>query len=103
MYSIFSSLIKSKSAFISFPYFALSIVAALVMEVLIVVKFGWETIAIPLPRTAIVGWSLFFIALVMWTLWKFAYPVKDLPIIGHFIINIRLRLCSLWKREKIKQ
>ena len=85
MYSTFSSLIKSQSVSVSFPYFTLSIVAALVMEVLIVVKFAWETITIPLRRTAIVGWSLLFIALVIWTLWKFTYPMRDWSIIGHFI------------------
>ena len=103
MYSTFSSLIESKSVSVSFPYFTLSIVAALVMEVLIVVKFAWETITIPLRRTAIVGWSLLFIALVIWTLWKFTYPMRDWPIIGHYIINIRGRVCSLWRNEKIKQ
>jgi hypothetical protein len=56
--------------------------AALIVETLIVVKFGWDIVTIPIPTVAIVGWALFFIGLGMWIFWKFTYPMKDWPIIG---------------------
>ena len=56
--------------------------AALIIEALIVVKFGWEIITIPIPRAAVVGWSIVFACIVIWAFWKFSYPLREWPIFG---------------------
>ena len=58
------------------------IFASLIIETLIVVKFGWDIITIPIPRIAIICWSVFFAGLAVWTFWRFTYPLKEWPIIG---------------------
>lgn len=58
------------------------IVAIIVTEFLITVKFDWETISKPLPRHIAVFWTLGCLGLVLYTIWKFYYfkDVKsDLP------------------------
>ena len=62
--------------------FSWLVVAALIIETLIVVKFGWEIITIPIPRAAVVGWSIVFACVAIWAFWKFTYPLKEWPIIG---------------------
>ena len=58
-------------------------VAAIVAtEVLICVKFGWETITIPFPTHVTVFWLLFLGSWTAWTVWQF-WP----SIIGGFRIN----------------
>lgn len=42
-----------------------------VTEFLIVLKFGWETITIPLPTPVAYSWLAGVAALVCWTLWAF--------------------------------
>ena len=59
--------------------------AALAIETLIVIKFGWEIVTIPLPRIAVISWSLFFVSVIIWAFWNFTYPLKQWPIIGPLI------------------
>ena len=56
--------------------------AALIIEALIVVKFGWEIITIPIPRAAVIGWSIVFACVAIWAFWKFTYPLREWPVIG---------------------
>jgi len=39
--------------------------------VLICVKFGWETLSLPLPFHVAAFWSLFFGTWLVWTVWNF--------------------------------
>ena len=45
--------------------------AIIVTEVLITLKFDWETFTKPLPRHVIIGWSIGLVGLVSWTVWHF--------------------------------
>nr|XP_053635160.1 phosphatidylserine synthase 2-like isoform X2 [Cherax quadricarinatus] len=45
--------------------------AIVTTELLIVVKFGWETVTIPFPSHVVTLWMTIFIILVLWTLWNF--------------------------------
>lgn len=59
------------------------IAAIIITELLIVVKFDWETITKPLPTHVAYGWILGFSFLLIFTVWKFYIfrDVKsDLPI-----------------------
>ena len=48
------------------------VVSAIVAtEVLICVKFGWETLTIPLPFHVAVFWSISFGVYLVWTVWNF--------------------------------
>ncbi|KAK8377432.1 hypothetical protein O3P69_013812 [Scylla paramamosain] len=40
-------------------------------ELLIVIKFGWDTVTIPFPRHVISMWLGFLVLLVLWTVWNF--------------------------------
>lgn len=40
-------------------------------ELLIVIKFGWDTVTIPFPRHVISMWVGFVVLLVLWTIWNF--------------------------------
>ncbi|XP_003385624.1 PREDICTED: phosphatidylserine synthase 2-like [Amphimedon queenslandica] len=65
--------------------FSWLVFTALIVETLIVIKFGWEIITIPIPKAAVIGWSAFFVCLSIWAFWKFTYPLKEWPIIGHML------------------
>ncbi|XP_065911554.1 phosphatidylserine synthase 2-like isoform X2 [Dysidea avara] len=58
------------------------LMAALAIEVLIVVKFGWETITLPIPYHICVAWAVTFICFSIWVFWHFTFPFKDWPILG---------------------
>lgn len=47
------------------------ILAIIITEVLVVVKFGWETITIPIPAHIAYFWITGFLGLVGYTVWKF--------------------------------
>ena len=49
----------------------LLIVAIIVTEVLITLKFDWQTFTKPLPRHVVVGWIIGLAALAIWTIWHF--------------------------------
>lgn len=54
------------------------VVAAIVStEVLICIKFGWETISIPLPMHVAAFWILFFGTWTLWTVWNFWPSIID--------------------------
>ena len=57
---------------------------ALIIETLIVIKFGWDILIIPVPRMILTGWALFFTALSIWAVWKFTVPLKEMPIIRNY-------------------
>ncbi|XP_071551653.1 phosphatidylserine synthase 2-like isoform X2 [Panulirus ornatus] len=40
-------------------------------ELLIVIKFGWETVTIPFPSHVVTLWMAIFLVLVLWTVWNF--------------------------------
>lgn len=69
--------------------FSWLILTALIVETLIVVKFGWDIITIPIPKFAVIGWSVFFVAVSVWAFWKFSYPFKEWPIIRVFFTENR--------------
>ncbi|XP_018010579.1 phosphatidylserine synthase 2 [Hyalella azteca] len=45
--------------------------AIICTELLIVLKFGWETVTIPFPRHIVSLWLGILVLLVLWTLWNF--------------------------------
>ena len=47
------------------------LLAIVVTELLICVKFGWDTITIPLPRSIAIAWISFAIGLILYTIVKF--------------------------------
>ena len=50
--------------------------AIIITELLVTIKFGWETISKPIPTLIAYFWILGFIGLVIYTIWKF-YIVRD--------------------------
>jgi len=56
--------------------------AALAIEVLIVVKFGWKIITLPIPFHICVMWAVAFIFFSFWVFWHFTFPFKDWPVLG---------------------
>jgi multisubunit Na+/H+ antiporter MnhB subunit len=46
-------------------------VAIIVTEVLITLKFDWETFTKPLPRHIVFGWVIGLVGLALWTVWHF--------------------------------
>lgn len=52
------------------------IIAIIITEFLIVVKFDFVTISKPLPPHVAVFWILGLITLIVWTIWKF-YIYRD--------------------------
>ncbi|CAL4090845.1 unnamed protein product, partial [Meganyctiphanes norvegica] len=40
-------------------------------ELLLIIKFGWETVTIPFPRHVVILWILFIFTLILWTIWNF--------------------------------
>ena len=61
------------------------IFAALNVEILIEIKFGWEILTIVPPITVLVFWGILLAALVVWVFWHSTYPFKDWPILGEHI------------------
>jgi hypothetical protein len=47
------------------------VVAIVVTEVLITLKFDWETFTKPLPRHVALGWIIGLVGLALWTVWHF--------------------------------
>jgi len=47
------------------------LVAIIVTEVLITLKFDWHTFTKPLPGYVIVGWAIGLAVLAIWTVWHF--------------------------------
>ena len=47
------------------------LLAIVVTELLICVKFGWDTITKPLPRSIAIAWISFAIGLILYTIVKF--------------------------------
>ena len=47
------------------------IIAIIITEFLVVIKFGWETLTKPIPTHIAYFWILGFIGLVVYTVWKF--------------------------------
>jgi len=47
------------------------IASIIITELLIVAKFGWETITKPLPFHVIVFWSVGLFIIAAWTIWNF--------------------------------
>ena len=45
--------------------------AIICTELLIELKFGWETVTIPFPREIVLLWVGIILLLLMWTLWNF--------------------------------
>ena len=64
--------------------FSWLVFAAIMVETMIEIKFGWEILTIVPPRICIIGWTVFFVAVVLWTAWRFTYPLKEFPVIGKF-------------------
>ncbi|KAL5007110.1 hypothetical protein ScPMuIL_015916 [Solemya velum] len=52
------------------------VIAVIITEFLITIRFDWETISKPLPRHISMFWSIGLVSLLLWTLWKF-YIKKD--------------------------
>ena len=52
------------------------IIAIIITEFLIVVKFDWQTISKPLPPHIAYFWIIGVVSLVLWTIFKF-YIYKD--------------------------
>jgi len=46
-------------------------ITIIVTEVLIVLKFDWDTVTKPFPPEVAFWWYLFIGALVLWTVWQF--------------------------------
>lgn len=40
-------------------------------ELLICIKFGWETVTIPFPSHVVTLWIAIFMMLILWTVWNF--------------------------------
>ena len=64
--------------------FSWLVFAALIIETLIEIKFGWDILTIPLPRIAIILWSIFFLGVFIWATYIFTYPLKEFPIIRNY-------------------
>ena len=64
--------------------FSWLVIIALIVETVIVIKFGWDILTIPIPPMFIIGWALFFVALSIWAAWKFTIPLKEIPFIGQY-------------------
>ena len=64
--------------------FSWLILFALIVETLIVIKFGWDIVTIPIPPVFLIEWALLFIALSIWAVWKFTVPVKEMPFIRQY-------------------
>jgi len=47
------------------------LVAIIVTEVLITLKFDWHTFTKPLPSHVVVGWTIGLAVLAIWTIWHF--------------------------------
>jgi multisubunit Na+/H+ antiporter MnhB subunit len=47
------------------------LVAIIVTEVLITLKFDWETFTKPLPQHIALGWVIGLVGLALWTVWHF--------------------------------
>jgi len=47
------------------------IIAIIVTEVLITLKFDWHTFTKPLPGYVVVGWVIGLAVLALWTIWHF--------------------------------
>lgn len=45
--------------------------AIIVTEVLITLKFDWNTFTTPLPRHVALGWIIGLLGLALWTIWHF--------------------------------
>jgi phosphatidylserine synthase 2 len=46
-------------------------ITIIITEVLIVLKFDWETVSKPLPPKIALFWAFFIGCLVLWTIWQF--------------------------------
>lgn len=55
---------------------------AIIVEVLIIIKFGWYILSIPVPRYAIIFWIVTILLGMLWAFWRFTVPFKDMPVIG---------------------
>jgi len=53
------------------------VLAIIITEFLIIAKFGWETVTLPLPRHVAVFWIFGLTGLVCWTVWKFYISKKS--------------------------
>jgi hypothetical protein len=47
------------------------VVAVIITEVLITLKFDWSTFTKPLPQHVALAWIIGLVALAVWTLWNF--------------------------------
>ncbi|KAF7259751.1 hypothetical protein EG68_03013 [Paragonimus skrjabini miyazakii] len=43
----------------------------IITELLIIMKFGWDTVSKPLPRSITVLWFVGILGLTLWTFWHF--------------------------------
>lgn len=46
-------------------------ITIIITELLIVLKFDWETVSKPFPPKIALFWALFISCLVLWTIWQF--------------------------------
>lgn len=46
-------------------------ITIIITEVLICLKFDWETVTKPFPPDIALYWSIFGAALLLWTIWQF--------------------------------
>lgn len=47
------------------------VLAVIITEFLVIAKFGWEIITLPLPRYVAIAWIIGLSALTCWTMWNF--------------------------------
>lgn len=52
------------------------ILVIIITELLIVMRFDFHVITIPLPRSVALSWLLFISCLIVWTIWQFFYRGK---------------------------
>lgn len=74
------------------------ILAIVVTEFLIVARFDWETITKPLPWHVVLFWSIFFLMLVTWTVFRFFIASNLQKNADRWLEEQRRRL--LWLRAK---
>jgi phosphatidylserine synthase 2 len=48
-------------------------ITIIITELLIVLKFDWDTIAKPFPTKIAACWIVFISSLALWTLWQFYF------------------------------
>jgi len=61
--------------------------AMMATETLIVAKFAWETITLPLPKHIAISWAIGLSVIALWTLWNFFLSSK----VGNMAIEMEQR------------